>query len=148
MDRRTGFNLLQAAVFEGIYEIVLSALGLVQDFVKEMDSETVESDLFPGMTAVEILKSLDIKKKSYINIGNLYRDKAAIVETFTELHWSAERDDPEMVVELCLNDGVDVNITAKNNLTSLRWACASASGILIEALIDLGAETNVQNFET
>ena len=148
MDRRTGFNLLQAAVFEGIYEIVLSALGLVQDFVKEMDSETVESDLFPGMTAVEILKSLDIKKKSYINIGNLYRDKAAIVETFTELHWSAERDDPEMVVELCLNDGVDVNITARNNRTSLRWVCPRASGILIETLIDLGAEKNNQDSES
>ena len=148
VDRRTGLNLLQAAVFEGMYETVFDAHVLVQDFVKEMDSEIVESDLFPGMTAVEILNSLDIKGKSYIKIGDLYRDKAAIIKTFTELHWSAERDDPEMVVELCLNDGVDVNITAKNNRTSLRWVCASASGLLIETLIDLGAEKNVQSSET
>ena len=148
MDGRTGFNLLQAAVFEGMYGTVFDVHALVSDFVKKMDSEKVESDLFPGMSAVEILNSLDIKGKSYINISDLYRNKAAIVKTFTELHWCAERNDPEMVVELCLNDGVDVNITAKDNRTSLRWVCSSASGVLIETLIDLGAEKNVQTFET
>ena len=36
VDKQSGFNLLQAAVFEGMYDIVLEASGLLDNFVEEM----------------------------------------------------------------------------------------------------------------
>ena len=37
MDEQSGFNLLQAAVFEEKYNIVLEATGLFNNFVEEME---------------------------------------------------------------------------------------------------------------
>ena len=42
MDEQSGFNLLQAAVFEGKYDIVLKASGLFYNFVEEMDLQKRE----------------------------------------------------------------------------------------------------------
>ena len=36
VDKQSGFNMLQAAVFEGKYDIVLEASGLFDNFVEEM----------------------------------------------------------------------------------------------------------------
>ena len=37
MDEKSGFTLLQAAVFEEKYNIVLEASGLLDNFVEEME---------------------------------------------------------------------------------------------------------------
>ena len=37
MDEQSGFNLLQAAIFEEKYNIVLEATGLFNNFVEEME---------------------------------------------------------------------------------------------------------------
>ena len=57
MDERSGFNLLQAAVFEEKYNIVLEASGLFNNFVEEMELTKTGKNAkeFIGKTAVDFL---------------------------------------------------------------------------------------------
>ena len=44
-----------------------------------------------------------------------------------------------------IHDSIDINIPARSNFTPLRlWASQPSSSMLIQALIDLGAEINAQ----
>ena len=146
VDRRSGFNLLQAAVFEGDYSIVFKAHGLLDDYVKEMNFETTSSDakLFPEVTAVDILLSLDTKKPGHDAIDKHYQEDVEIYSTLTELHRCVSSDDTEKAIEFVLNDSVDINIAALCNRTPLLWVSASSSSVLIKTLVDLGADVNAQ----
>ena len=57
VDKQSGFNMLQAAVFEGKFDIVLEASGLFDNFVEEMKLTRTgkKAKRFPGKTAVDIL---------------------------------------------------------------------------------------------
>ena len=145
-ERRTGFNLLQAAVFEGDYNVVLKTRALLDNYVKEVTFETTRSDakLFPGETAVDIPLSLDTKKRGHDDIGKRYQEDVKKYCTLTELHRCVRSDDAEKAIELVLNEGVDINIPALCNRTPLLWVSASSSRMLIKTLIDLGADVNAQ----
>lgn len=146
VDRRLGFNLLQAAVFEGDCEIFFKAMVLFDNFVKEMNFKTAENDdkFFSGMSAVDILSILEEKGRGHAKIDEWYQEEVEKIRTFTELHWCRCNDDAEKAVELVLNDDVDVDIPALCNRTPLLWASISSSSMLIKTLIDLGADVNVQ----
>ena len=146
MDRRSGFNLLQAAVFEGQYNTVFKAHALLDNYVKEMNFEKTGSNAqcFPGKTAVNILASLDKKEKGHADIEKLYKEGVEKQNSLAELHLCECNDDAEQAVELVLTEGVDINIPAKSNRTPLLWASLSSSSQFIKTLIDLGADVNVQ----
>ena len=110
-----------------------------------MNFETTSSDakLFPGKTAVDILLSVDTKKRGHDDIYKLYQEDAKKYSTMTELHRCVRSDDTEKAVELVVTDGVDINVPALCNRTPLLWATSSSS-MLIKTLIDLGADVNVQ----
>ena len=149
VDRRSGLNLLQAAVLEGDYSIVSKASALLDDFVKEMNVETKENggNVFPGKSAAEILSSLERRRPVHDDIDSLYQGMVEKVKTLHELHWCANMDDAEKVVELVLHDGIDINIPAEGNYTPLLWASQTSSSTLIKTLIDLGADINAQRTE-
>lgn len=146
MDRESGFNLLQAAVFEGKYGTVFKVHALLVNFVKEMNFEKTGSNAkcFPGKTAVDILTSLDEKLKEHINIETFYQGRVEIHNSLSELHLCARNNDAEKAVELVLNEDIDINIPAKCNRTPLLWASPSSSNQVIKTLVDLGADVNVQ----
>lgn len=146
MDRELGFNLLQAVVFEGKYDTVLIAHGLLVNVVKEMNFEKTGSNAkcFPVKTAVEILASVDKKRKEHIDIEKLYQHVVEVHNSLSELHLCARNDDAEKAVELVLNEDIDINIPAKCNRTPLLWASPSSSSQVIKTLVDLGADVNVQ----
>ena len=52
-----------------------------------------------------------------------------------------------MAIELVLNDGMDVNVPAKGDITPLIWASPAASRFSVKTLIDLGADVNAQTFQ-
>jgi len=146
VDRRSGFNLLQAAVIEGNYSTVFKAHGLLGNFVNEMNFEETGSNAkcFPGKTAVDILASLDKKQKGHADIEKLYEDMVEIYNSLAELHLCHWNDDAEKAVELVLNEGIDINIPAKSNRTPLVVASLSSSNQFIKTLVNLGADVNVQ----
>ena len=146
MDRRSGFNLLQAAVLEGDYSIVSKASVLLDDSVKEMNVETTGNDAnaFSGKSAAEILSSLERRRSGHSDIDQLYQGMVEKVKTLSELYWCANIDDAEKVIELVLHDGIDINIPAESNCTPLLWASQSSSSTLMKTLIDLGADVNAQ----
>ena len=145
VDRRSGLNLLQAAVFEGEYGIVWKAHALLDNFVKEMNSKIGnDAQLFPGKSADDILSSLETKKSGHAKIDKLYQGFVEIFKTLTELHNCTQSDDAEMAVELVLNDGVDADTPAQCNRTPLLWGSLTLSSTMIKTLIDLGADVNAQ----
>ncbi len=146
MDKRSGFNLLQAAVLEGKYNTVFKAHGLLDNYEKQMNFVKTGSNAkcFPGMTAVDILASLDKKEKEHVDIEKFYKEGVEKIDSLAELHLCKCNDDAEKAVELVLNEGVDINVPAKSNRTPLLWASVSSSSLFIETLIDLGANVNVQ----
>ena len=146
VDRRSGFNLLQAAVLEGKYSTVFKAHGLLGNFVNEMNFEKTGSNAkcFPGKTSADILASLDKKRKEHADIEKLYKDMVEIYNSLAELHLCHWNDDAEQAVELVLNQGVDINIPAQSNRTPLLVSSLSSSNQFIKTLVDLGAYVNVQ----
>ena len=97
VDRRLGFNLLQAAVFEGDFEIFFKADVLLDNFVKEMNFKTTENDdkVFSGMSAVDILSILEEKGRDHAKIDKLYQEEVEKYRTLTELHWCKCNDDAQ-----------------------------------------------------
>ena len=79
MDEQSGFNLLQAAVFEGKYNIVLKASGLFDNFVEEMELTKTGKNAkeFIGKTAVDFLSLRKRKNPFQVNVKRIY-------ETLTE----------------------------------------------------------------
>ena len=146
VDRRLGFNLLQAVVFEGDSDIYFKAGVLLDNFVNEMNFKTAENDdkFFSGMSAVDILSTLEEKGRGHANIDKWYQKDVEKFRTLTELHLCRCNDDAETAVELVLNDDVPVNIPALCNRTPLLWASPSSPSTLIKTLIDLGADVNAQ----
>lgn len=146
MDRRSGFNLLQASVLEGNYIVLWKADTLLDNFVNGMNLDTTgnNADVFPGKTAVDILSSLEKREPGHAVIDTLYKRMVNIFNTFTDLHWCTCGDDSEKAGELVLNGGVDVDIPAFRNCTPLLWASMSSSSNFIKTLVDLGADVNVQ----
>ena len=149
IDRRSGFSVLQAAVYEGDYSIVFKAANHLDDFVKEMNSKTIGNDaiVFPGRSARDVLVSLDKQRPGHASIENYYQREVEKDNTLTELHRCACSDDAETTVELVLNDGVNINVPALCNRTPLLWASRSSSSMLIKTLIDLGADVNAQRID-
>ena len=151
MDKQSGFNLLQAAVLDGEYNIVLNAHGLLDNFLEEMELVTTGNNAkeFPGKTAVDILSLIKRRKPSHNRIERLYNEWAKDDSRLTELQWTTCNDDAELAVEFVLQyDCVDINAPGSNSdWTALLWASRSSSSQSIETLIDLGADVNAQRKE-
>ena len=144
VDKQSGFNMLQAAVFEGKSDIVLEASGLFDNFVEEMKLTRTGKNAkrFPGKTAVDIL-SFSYHSHNH-DIKKIYEELAEDNTRLTECN-----DDAELAVEHVLNDGVDINARASgNDYTVLLQASRSSSSQYIETLIDLGADVNAQRRES
>ena len=87
MDKQSGFNLLQAAVLDGEYNIVRNAHGLLDDIIEEMELVTTGNNAkyFPGKTAVDILSLIKIRTQSHDRIKRLYKEWAKDNSRLTEL---------------------------------------------------------------
>ena len=147
MDEQSGFNLLQAAVFEGEYDIVSKAAGLLDNFVKEMERTKTGNNAknVPGKTAFDILSLIERRKFNHYLMKDFYEECAEDNSRLTELQWGTCNDDAEQAVELVLNDDVDINARASYyGCTALLWASRSSSSQFIETIIDLGADVNDQ----
>ncbi|XP_068687496.1 ankyrin-2-like [Montipora foliosa] len=145
-DSQSGFNLLQAAVLQADYDIVYKASAYLDNFVEEMKCQTISNSvsIFPGKSAVDILSAVNWRKPGHVDIEKLYRRLIEIDATLNELHLCAKSGDVENVIEHVLNNGINVNVAAKSNITPLLWASPTSSSVLIETLIDLGADVSAQ----
>ena len=149
VDEQSGFNMLQAALFEEKYNIVLEASGLFNNFVEEIELTKTGKNAkeFIGKTAVDFLSLRKRTNPFHVDIERIYEklDKSRL----TELLWGTCNDDAELAVELVLKDGVDINApVSDNDCTALLQASRSSSSQFIETLIDLGADVNAQRRET
>ena len=147
-DEHSGFNLLQAAVWEGDYGTVVKASVHLENFVEEMNCRTTgeNASIFPGKSAADILSALKRRMESR-RVSVIYEKFVKTEKTLTQLHSCANSNDIEMAIELVLNYGMDVNVAAKRNITPLVWASPAASSLSIKTLIDLGADVNTQTFQ-
>ena len=145
MDKRSGLNLLQAAVFQGDYASVFKAPALlgVSRFLTEMNLKTRgDGDtVFHGKSAIDFLLSLDEKGKGHAKIEKEFLEDVEKDLTLTELH---RINDGEQAVELVLNNTMDIDTPGLCNRTPLMMASPSSSSAFIETLIDLGADVNAQ----
>ena len=132
VDIRSGFNMLTAAVVEGNYDVFFKAHGQLSSF-----------EILTAAVA-DALANLETKRPGHHKIERLNRNTVDKVNSLSELHQCAHRNDAEKAVELVLNDGLDINTPALCNQTPLLWASLSSSGESIETLIDLGANVNAQ----
>ena len=145
LDKRSGLNLLQAAVFQGDYVTVLKASALlgISRFLTEMNLKTRgDGDtVLHGKSAIDFLSSLDEKGKDHAKIEKEYLADVKKDLTLTELH---RINDGEQAVELVLNNTMDIDTPGLCNRTPLMMASLSSSSAFFETLIDLGADINVQ----
>ena len=124
--------MLTAAVVEGNYDVFFKAHGQLSSF-----------EILTAAVA-DTLANLETKRPGHHKIERLNRNTVDKVNSLSELHQCAHRNDAEKAVELVLNDGLDINTPALCNRTPLLWASLSSSGEFIETLIDLGANVNAQ----
>ena len=124
--------MLTAAVVEGNYDVFFKAHGQLSSL-----------EILTAAVA-DALANLETKRPGHHEIERLNRNTVDKVNSLSELHQYAHRNDAEKAVELVLNDGLDINTPALCNRTPLLWASLSSSGEFIETLIDLGANVNAQ----
>ena len=145
LDKRSGLNLLQAAVFQGDHATVFKARALlgVSRFLTEMNLKTRgDGDtVFHGKSATDFLSSLDEKKKDHPKIEEDYLADVEKDLTMSELH---RINDGEQAVELVLNNTMDIDSFGLCNRTPLMMASLSSSSGFVETLIALGADVNAQ----
>lgn len=145
LDKRSGINLLQAAVFQGNYDIVFKASNLLgfSHFLAEMNLKTRgDGDtVFQGKSAIDFLSSLDEKSEDRAKIEKLYLSVVEKDLTLTELH---RINDGEQAVELVLNNCMDIDTPGLCNRTPLMMASLLSPSAFFETLIDLGADVNAQ----
>ena len=145
MDKRSGLNLLQAAVFQGDYATVFNASALLgaSRFLTEMNLKTRGdgNTVFHGKSAIDFLSSLDEKGKDHDKIENEYLADVKKDLTLTELH---RINDGEQAVELVLNNCMDIDTPGLCKRTPLMMASLSAPSAFFETLIALGADVNAQ----
>ena len=117
--------------------------------MEEMNCRTTgeKASIFPGKSAAGILLAVKWEMESYYLISKMCKELVETEKTLTRLHSCAKQNDVEMAIELVLNDGIDINVAAKRNITPLVWASPAASGLSIKTLIDLGADVNAQTFQ-
>ena len=144
VDRRSGFNLFQAMVYEGNFEGVLTASIFLDDFVRDFYFESAANNAktFPSKTAHDMLSTLE--KHDHGKIKRFCEEILERIRTLTELHKCGDNNDTEKAVELVLHHGLDVNSPARGNRTPLLWASLRCSSEFVKTLIDLGAETNAR----
>ena len=147
VDRRSGFNLFQAMVYEGNFQGVFTASVFLDDFVRELNFESTANNAktFPSKTAHDMLSTL--KKHDHGKIKRFCEETLEKIRTLTELHECVDNNDTEKAVELVLHHGLDVNSPAKGNRTPLLWASLRCSSEFVKTLTDLGAETNARTEE-
>ena len=143
LDKRSGLNLLQSAVFQGDYHFVFQARALlgISRFRTEMNLKTRADAVFAGKSAIDFLLSLDEKKENFAKIEKLYLSQVEQDLTLTELH---RINDGEQAVELVLNNSIDIDTPGLCNRTPLMMASSSSSSAFFKTLIDLGADVNAQ----
>ena len=143
LDKQSGLNVLQAAVFQGNYDIVFHACALldISRFRTEMNLKTRGDAVFRGKSAIDYLSSLDEKRGNCAKIEKLYLSKVERDLTLSELH---RISDGEQAVELVLNNSMDIDTPGLCNRTPLMVASVSSSSAFFETLIDLGADVNAK----
>ena len=94
--------MLQAAVFEEKYNIVLEASGLFNNFVEEIELTKTGKNAkeFIGKTAVDFLSLRKTTNPFHIDIERIYEKLAEDKSGLTELQWGTCSDDAEQAVEL------------------------------------------------
>ena len=147
VDRRSGFNLFQAMVYEGNFQGVFTASVFLDDFVRELNFESTANNakIFPSKTSHDMLSTLE--NHDHGKIKRICEETLEKIRTLTELHECVDNNDTEKAVELVLHHGLDVNSPAKGNRTPLLWASLRCSSEFVKTLTDLGAETNARTEE-
>ena len=104
MDKKSGFNLLQAAVFEQDNNIIFKASVLLDNFVKEMENVITgynAAKFLAGKTAADILLQRLLTRTGYNDdpmrraTQRLYKECAKENRQLTELQWGTCIDDAE-----------------------------------------------------
>ena len=144
---------------EGDYDTVTKATVHLEDFAEEMICRITgeKASIFPEKSAADILsvrsgtiwrtkREFGVSTESFETrkTVKIYTEFVETQGTLTKLHSCAKGNDVEMAIELVLNDGIDVNVASKKNITPLLWASPAASSLSIKTLIDLGADVNAQ----
>ena len=91
VDEKSGFNLLQAAVFEEKYNLVVEASGLFDNFVEEMELTKTGKNAkeFIGKTAVDFLSLRKRTNPFHVDIERIYDKLAEHNSRLTELQFGA-----------------------------------------------------------
>lgn len=144
VDRTSGFNLLQAVVFEGNCRTVTTLSVFLDNFEREMNFESTENNakVMHSKTPCDILATLD--KEEHKKIKELYEETCRKFKTLSALHHCRNNEDAEMAVELVLHHGMDVDTPAVGNRTALLWTVLLSYNVLIQTLLDLGAQVNAR----
>ena len=125
--------MLQAAVLEGKYDIVLEASGLFNNFVEEMELTKTGKNAkeFIGKTAVDFLSLRKRTNPFHVDIERIYEKLSEDKSGMTELQWGTCNDDAEHSVELVVNNGVDINASGSDNdYTALLQASRSSLSLI------------------
>ena len=134
---------------EGDDDTVTKASVHLENFVEEMNCRTTgeKASIFPGKSAADIWSAVKGRIGIHSSISEICKEFVEFEKTLTRLHSCAKGNDVEMAIELVLNDGMDINVAAKGDITPLVWASPAASSLSIKTLIDLGADVDARTFQ-
>ena len=128
--------------------MVVAFSVFLDNFLREMSFESTANNAknSPSKTACDMFSTL--RKQDHAKIKSLYEETFEKVRSLTALHQCRDSDDVETAVELVLHHGMNVNIPATGNRTPLLWSSLRSSSMLIQTLLDLGADVSDKREDT
>ena len=146
---KNGYTILHKSCFSNNNEL---SITIIQEVKKRLGkassiSRFIDQKNNEGLTAL-----LYVAYKGNIELAKYLIKNGASVNSISNLgknviHFSAEGDQPSMMIYFLYKQGLDLYSVDENGSTALHWACYSGAENSVKFLIGLGIDVNAQDKE-
>ena len=146
---KNGYTILHKSCFLNNNELSITIIqevkkrlgkaSLISKFIDQKNNEGLTALLYVAYKGnIELAKYLIKNGASVNSISNLGKNA---------IHFSAEGDQPSMMIYFLYKEGLDLYSFDENGSTALHWACYSGAENSVKFLIGLGINVNSQDKE-
>lgn len=146
---KNGYTILHKSCFLNNNEL---SITIIQEVKKRLGKASLISKFIDQKNNEGLTALLYVAYKGNIELAKYLIKNGASVNSISNLgknviHFSAEGDQPSMMIYFLYKEGLDLYSFDENGSTALHWACYSGAETSVKFLIGLGINVNSQDKE-
>jgi len=144
---KNGYTILHKSCFLNNNEL---SITIIQEVKKRLGKASLISKFIDQKNNEGLTALLYVAYKGNIELAKYLIKNGASVNSISNLgknviHFSAEGDQPSMMIYFLYKEGLDLYSFDENGSTALHWACYSGAETSVKFLIGLGINVNSQD---